>query len=80
MRRPLDRGTSDRTGSTFFCMCLKTFLGDVGRESADITVHKADMNIIINNPYRQLGVYSNSPIKERVANHNRLKAFLKVGQ
>ncbi|ADY36264.1 hypothetical protein Bacsa_1701 [Phocaeicola salanitronis DSM 18170] len=38
------------------------------------------MNIIINNPYRQLGVYSNSPIKERVANHNRLKAFLKVGK
>ena len=55
-------------------------MGDVGRESADITVHKADMNIIINNPYRQLGVYSNSPIKERVANHNRLKAFLKVGK
>ena len=38
------------------------------------------MNILVNNPYRQLGVYSNSPIKERVANHNRLKAFLKVGQ
>lgn len=38
------------------------------------------MNIIINNPYRQLGVYSNSPMKERVANHNRLKAFLKVGK
>lgn len=38
------------------------------------------MNILINNPYRQLGVYSNSPIKERVANHNRLKAFLKVGK
>ncbi len=38
------------------------------------------MNIIINNPYRQLGVYSNSPIKERVSNHNRLKAFLKVGK
>ena len=77
-------------------------MGDVGRESADITVHKADMNTtltklmmskhaditvhkadmntIINNPYRQLGVYSNSPIKERVANHNRLKAFLKVGK
>ena len=38
------------------------------------------MNIIINNPYRQLGVYSNSPIKERVSNHNRLKAFMKVGK
>lgn len=38
------------------------------------------MHIITNNPYRQLGVYSNSPIKERVANHNRLRAFLKVGK
>ena len=38
------------------------------------------MNIIINNPYRQLGVYSNSSVKERVSNYNRLKAFLKVGR
>lgn len=38
------------------------------------------MQIIQNNPYRQLGVYANSPVKERVANHNRLKAFLKVGK
>lgn len=38
------------------------------------------MKIIENNPYRQLGVYANSPIKERIANHNRLKAFLKVGK
>ena len=38
------------------------------------------MNILQNNPYRILGVYSNSPIKERLANHNRLKAFLKVGK
>ena len=52
----------------------------MAKESADTKVHKADMNIITNNPYRQLGVYSNSPIKERVANHNRLKAFLKVGK
>lgn len=37
-------------------------------------------HIIQNNPYRLLGIYSNSPIKERVANHNRLKAFLKVGK
>ena len=36
------------------------------------------MNIIQNNPYRILGVYSNSPTKERLANHNRMKAFLKV--
>ena len=36
------------------------------------------LNIIQNNPYRFLGVYSNSPVKERVSNGNRLKAFLKV--
>lgn len=38
------------------------------------------MNILQNNPYRLLGVYSNSPAKERLANHNRMKAFLKVGK
>ena len=38
------------------------------------------MNILRNNPYRLLGVYSNSPTKERLANHNRMKAFLKVGK
>lgn len=38
------------------------------------------MNILQNNPYRILGVYSNSPTKERLANHNRMKAFLKVGR
>lgn len=38
------------------------------------------MNIIENNPYRQLGVYANSSTKERLANLNRLKAFLKVGK
>ena len=38
------------------------------------------MKIIEENPYRLLGVYSNSPTKERVANHNRLKAFLNVGR
>lgn len=38
------------------------------------------LDIIKNNPYRLLGIYSNSPTKERVANHNRLKAFLKVGR
>ena len=80
MRRPLDRGTSDRTGSTFFLYVFETIWETLAKESADTMVHKADMNIIIKNPYRQLGVYSNSPIKERVANHNRLKAFLKVGK
>ncbi len=38
------------------------------------------MNILRNNPYRLLEVYSNSPTKERLANHNRMKAFLKVGK
>ena len=38
------------------------------------------MNILRNNPYRLLGVYSISPTKERLANHNRMKAFLKVGK
>lgn len=38
------------------------------------------MNILRNNSYRLLGVYSNSPTKERLANHNRMKAFLKVGK
>lgn len=38
------------------------------------------MDIIQINPYRFLGIYSNSSTKERVANSNRLKAFLKVGK
>lgn len=38
------------------------------------------MKIIENNPYRQLGVYTNSPIRARVANYNKLQAFLKVGK
>ena len=38
------------------------------------------MEIISSNPYRLLGVYSNSPVKERIANANKLKAYLKVGK
>lgn len=38
------------------------------------------MDIIAKNPYRYLGVYSNSPIKERVANKGKMNAFLKVGK
>lgn len=38
------------------------------------------LKIIQNNPYRFLGVCSNASIKDRVANGNRLKAFLKVGK
>lgn len=48
----------------------------VGRHNG----YEADMKIIETNPYRQLGVYANSPIRERVANHNKLQAFLKVGK
>ena len=43
-------------------------------------VNEIRMNILRNNPYRLLGVYSNSPTKGRLANHNRMKAFLKVGK
>ncbi|MBD5306799.1 MAG: hypothetical protein HDS14_04125 [Bacteroides sp.] len=35
---------------------------------------------ISQNPYRILGVLSNSPLKERVGNQNRLAAFAKVGK
>lgn len=38
------------------------------------------MDIITHNPYRFLGVYSNSPTKERVANKAKINAFLKVGK
>ena len=43
-------------------------------------VNGTGMNILQNNPYRLLGVYSNSPTRERLANLNRMKAFLKVGK
>lgn len=38
------------------------------------------MDILTKNPYRYLGVYSNSPIKDRVANKGKINAFLKVGK
>lgn len=38
------------------------------------------IKIISQNPYRTLGVLSNSPLKERVGNQNRLAAFAKVGR
>lgn len=38
------------------------------------------IKLITQNPYRLLGVYSNSPAKERIANENKMKAFLKVGK
>lgn len=36
--------------------------------------------LITHNPYRLLGVFSNSPTKEKVANMGKMKAFLKVGK
>lgn len=38
------------------------------------------LKILSQNPYRVLGVLSNSPLKERVGNQNRLAAFAKVGK
>lgn len=38
------------------------------------------LDIIRDNPYRILGVYSTSPQKEIVANQGRMKAFLHVGR
>lgn len=37
-------------------------------------------NLVSNNPYRFLGVYSNSPKKDVLSNLNKMKAFLKVGK
>lgn len=38
------------------------------------------MDIIQANPYRILGICSNSSIRERISNRDRLNAFLKVGK
>ena len=73
------RGTSDGMNShAFFVYVL--LLDSSSRESVGFIVYGIRMNILQNNPYRLLGVYSNSPTKERLANHNRMKAFLKVGK
>lgn len=37
-------------------------------------------NLLSHNPYRILGVYSNSPKKDVLSNINKMKAFLKVGK
>lgn len=62
-----------------FFVCISEWISST-RESVDFVVYGIRMNILQNNPYRQLGVYSNSSTKERLANHNRMKAFLKVGK
>lgn len=38
------------------------------------------LKLIQHNPYRYLGVCSNSPARERIANMGKLKAYLKVGK
>lgn len=38
------------------------------------------IKLISQNPYRLLGVLSNSPLKDRVGNQNRLMAFAKIGK
>lgn len=38
------------------------------------------IDIVYNNPYRILGVYSTSPQRDVVANQGKMKAFLKVGK
>lgn len=38
------------------------------------------LKAVYENPYRILGIFSNSSTKERLANHNKLKAFLKIGK
>ena len=38
------------------------------------------MKMIELNPFRILGIYSNSSLKERLSNKNKLKAFLKIGK
>ena len=40
----------------------------------------AILELVLNNPYRVLGVYSNSPAKDKVSNKNRLIAFSRVGK
>ena len=62
-----------------FFVCISECIPST-RESVGFIVYGIRMNILQNNPYRLLGVYSNSPTKERLANHNRMKAFLKVGK
>ena len=63
-----------------FFVCI--LVGEFRQQGSRLTIKKIaiDVNIIEDNPYRLLGVYANSSIKERLANFNRMKAFLKVGK
>ena len=46
----------------------------------NVTQLKEMLRAVQNNPYRILGVYSNSPKKDMLSNLGKLKAFLKVGK
>ncbi len=76
--RASTRGTSDKRLHVFaYVLAAYEFRQQRSRLT---TLFTTPMVNIQNNPYRLLGVYSNSPTRERVANHNRIKAFLKVGK
>ena len=62
-----------------FFMCISECISSA-MESVGNDCYENIMKILQNNSYRLLGVYANSPTKERLANHNRMKAFLKVGK
>jgi len=80
-RRPQTAGRVTGTDSRAFFINGRLFIVNLQFwEFGCYIVRKTDMDIISSNPYRLLGVYSNSPIKDRIANVNRLKAYLKVGK
>lgn len=82
MRRPLVRGTGNRLAPrSYFCIaCEHKQSLHWSRLNISEFIYSLPMKIITNNPYRVLGVFSNSPMKERVANVSKIKAFLKVNK
>lgn len=81
MREPSECGTGDKAGSTFFMYGFQVMIFCTARSRLTHILHVSRMlDIIQNNPYRVLGLYANSPTKERMANFNRLKAFVSVGK
>ena len=78
MRRPrcVERATVQ--GFTLFYVCTGYFFNQHG--SRLVYTNTIGMNIITQNPYRAIGVFANSKTKERVANINRIKAFIKVNK
>ena len=78
MRRPrcVERATVQ--GFTLFYVCTGYFFNQ--HRSRLVYTNTTGMNIISQNPYRVIGVFANSKTKERVANINRIKAFIKVSR